>query len=132
MSDELKAKHDELYEKHKNAETDALLKLKMSLVKDLQKNVEGATNNLDIDKSINLLKELDRVLKQLSQIDVTKASERSKVNKLLEKVSSLLSSMQIINQLVSEKDKIIKSLEKVAEVAAAIPVIEKILKDKDF
>jgi uncharacterized protein with gpF-like domain len=102
MSDELKAKHDELYEKHKNAETDALLKLKMSLVKDLQKNVEGATtNNLDIDKSINLLKELDRVLKQLSQIDVTKASERSKVNKLLEKVSSLLSSMQIINQLVS-------------------------------
>lgn len=135
MSEENKApsKQDELYEKFKDAEAEVLLKQKMTLVKDLSKNMEQATSTtLDINKAVEVLKELDRVLKQLSTVDVTKGSERRKIAPLLEKVNSLVSSMSLVDQVVAEKAKIVKSLEKVAEVAGSIPVIEKILKEKDF
>lgn len=126
-----KSKNDKLYDSVKDLDVLDLMNRKMSLVKELDKNMK-IVSTIDLNKAIELMKELDKLFKQLSTINVTKGSERIKIAKALEKVSSLLPSMSLIDQVSNEKNKIAKSLEKITEISESIPVIEKALKSKDF
>lgn len=125
------SKLDKMHDSLKDLDVLELMTKKVGLVKDLEKNIKQVAT-VDLTKAIELMKELDKMVKQLSTINVTKGSERQKIAKLLEKITGLLSSMSLIDQVVSEKNKIAKSLEKVAEISESIPVIEKILDKKDF
>ena len=124
-------KQDKTYESFKDLEVVDLISKKMAFVKELDKNMKQISG-LDLSKPLELMRELDKVIKQLSAVDVTKASERAKLAKSLEKITDLVSNMNVLDQVVAEKTKISKSLEKISEVAASIPVIDKILKEKDF
>lgn len=126
-----KSKNDKLYESVKSLDVLELMNRKMTLVKDLDKNMK-VISGIDFNKAIELLKELDKLIKQLATINVTKGSERVKISRSLEKVTSMLSAMSIIDQVSTEKNKISKALERITEISEAIPVIEKVLKDKDF
>lgn len=125
------SKLSKLHDSLKDLEVLELMSKKMSLVKDLDKNIKQVAT-IDLSKAIEVMKELDKMVKQLSTINVTKSSERAKIAKLLEKISTLLGSMSLIDQVINDKNKISKSLEKVSEIAESIPVVEKIIESKDF
>lgn len=133
MSDQNQEQKSEFLTKIKEMETEALIKQKMALVKDLQKNTQQLTGGtVDLTKAVELLKEVDKVVKQFSTMDVTKAAERAKIQKLLEKSEALIAGMSILDQLSLEKNKLSKSLEKVAEVASQIPLVEKVIKERGW
>lgn len=133
MSDQNQEQKSEFLTKIKEMETEALIKQKMALVKDLQKNTQQLTGGtVDLTKAVELLKEVDKVVKQFSTMDVTKATERAKIQKLLEKSEALIAGMSILDQLSLEKNKLSKSLEKVAEVASQIPLVEKEIKERGW
>lgn len=50
------------------------------------------------------IKELDKVLKQLGAVDVTKGAERAKLGKTLEKINDSILLVQTIDRLLKEKD----------------------------
>lgn len=124
-------KKDKIYEENKSLDLKSLLDKKILLVKDLEKNIKQVSD-LDLKKAVDFMMQLDKVVKQLSSIDVSRKGERAKLAKSLEKVSELVSNMSVLDQIVSEKAKVSKALEKISEVSSSIPVIEKILSEKDF
>lgn len=124
-------KLEKLKNSFKDLEVLDLMTKKMSLVKDLDKNIKQVTT-MDLTKVIETMKELDKVIKQLSTLNVTKASERIKIKKLLEKMALVLESANLVDQFLNDKNKILKALEKVADISETIPVIESVLDSKDF
>lgn len=50
------------------------------------------------------IKELEKLIKQIGSIDVSKGSERLKITKLFDKINDTLLSISTIDRLLKEKD----------------------------
>jgi hypothetical protein len=78
---------------------------------DQQNRAEQLCNSLKeldalelVSKKSPAIKELEKVLKQMASVDVTKGTERAKLGKTLEKVNDAILLVSTIDRLLKEKD----------------------------